>query len=97
MVDGGEVGIKVLLVAFAARMTCWAVGVRRSHPFVSFSASRCAETTGWSASASFNLVVISLKTTVGPVCSCWAVLDDAGRLISDHRRNQTRTFVHVKR
>ena len=96
MVDGGEVGIKVLLVALDTRMTCCAVGGRRSHPFVSFSASRCAETKGWGTSEFFNLVVILLKTTVRPVCYCWALLDDAGRLISDRRRNQTRAFVRAK-
>ena len=96
MVDGGEAVIEVPLVALAARMTQWIVGGRRSHPFVSFSASRCAETKGWGTSEFFNLVVILLKTTVRPVCYCWALLDDAGRLISDRRRNQTRAFVHAK-
>ena len=85
--DGGEVGIKVPLVVLAASMTCWTVGVRRSHPSVSFYALQCAVTTGWSASAFLNLFVMSLKTPVIPVWYCSAVLDNAGRLISDHWRN----------
>ena len=60
MVDVGEVRIKIPLVALAARMTCCAFGGRRSHTFVSFSALRCAEATGWSASAFFNLVAMLL-------------------------------------
>ena len=50
MVDGGRVGIEVLLVALATRITFWAVGGRRYHPFISFTASCCASTTGQSAS-----------------------------------------------
>ena len=97
MVDGGEVGIKIPLVALASRVTCLAIRGIRFHHLVYFSASRCAETTGWSVSAVFNLVAILLKTTVRPVCSCWKLFDDAGRFISDHRRNQTRMFVCAKR
>ena len=48
---GSKVGMEVLVVAFAARMTRWAVGGRRSHPLVSFSAFRWVATTGRSASA----------------------------------------------
>ena len=96
-VDDDEVGIKVLLVALAARMTRWTVGGRRSYPFVSFSASLCEATEGWSAYIFFNFVVMSLKTPVRPVWSCGAFLDDAGRLISYHRRNQTRTRLYVQR
>ena len=46
MVGGGEVGMEVPVVALAARMTCWAVGGRRYHPFVSFfvSVTAVAET-----------------------------------------------------
>ena len=40
MVGGGEVGMEVPVVVLAARMTRWAVGGRRYHPFVSFSISR---------------------------------------------------------
>ena len=39
MVWGGKVGTEVPVVALAARITRWAVGGRRYHPFVSFSAS----------------------------------------------------------
>ena len=46
MVGGGEVGMEVPVVALAARMTRWAVGGRRSHPFVFLSISRWAATTG---------------------------------------------------
>ena len=84
-------------MALAASMTCWDIGGRRSHTFVYFSTLRCAGMTGWIASAFFNLVVMSLKTTVGTVCYCGAFLDDAGRLVSDHRRNQTRTCLSVGR
>ena len=95
--DCGEVRIKVPFVALSARMTHWTVGGRRSHTFVSFSASRYGATEGWSASLFFNLVVTSLKTPVRPVWSCGVVLDKVGRLISDHRRNQTRTRLYVQR
>ena len=36
MVGGGKVGMEVPVVALAAKMTRWAVGGRRSHPFVYF-------------------------------------------------------------
>ena len=45
MVGGGEFGMEILVVALTARMMFWVVGQRRSHPFVSFSASRCEVTT----------------------------------------------------
>ena len=32
MVGGGEVGMEVMVVVLASRMTFWAVGGRRSHP-----------------------------------------------------------------
>ena len=92
MVDGGEAVIEVPLVALAARMTRWAVGGRRFHPFVYFSASHCVARTGWSASAFFSLVVKSLKTHVRPVWFCGAVLDGSGRFFPNHRQNQTRAL-----
>ena len=51
MVGGGEVGMEVLVVALATRMARLAVGGRRSHPFVSFSALHWAATTRGSALA----------------------------------------------
>ena len=94
---GCEVGIEVLLVALSARMTHWAIGGRRSHPFVSFSASRCAATTEQSTYSFFNLIATLIKTPVISVWSFGVVLDDTGRLISDHRRNQTRARFSVRR
>ena len=82
-------GMVVLLVALAARMTCWEVGERRSHPVVYFSASRCAATTRRSASEECNLVATSLNTPVRSVWFCEAVLDGMGRMVSYHRRKHT--------
>ena len=95
-VDGGEVRIEVLLVALAARMTRWAVGGRRSHTFVFFFTLCCARTTWWSASKFSNIVAMTLKTAARPMWSCGAVLDGTGRLISDHRGNQTHEHLYVQ-
>ena len=85
-------------MVLTTRINIWAIGGKRSHPFVSFSASRCAATTGRSASEFCKLVATSLKTPVRPVWSCGAVLADAGKLILDHQRNQTRAhFFRVNR
>ena len=94
--NGGKLGIEVLLVALAARMNRWAVGGRRYHLFVFFSASRSAATTGQSASEFRNLVVALLNTPVRPVWSCGAVLADTGRLLSDHRRNHTHAHLSAQ-
>ena len=94
---GGKSVIKVLLVALAARMTCWAVGGRRSHPLVSFPALPCTATAGWSASLVYNLVAKSLKILMIPVWFCGEVLVGVGRLVSDHRRNQMRSCLSARR
>ena len=90
MVGGGEVGMEDPVVALSARMTRWAVGGRRSHPFVSFSVSCWAATTGRSASAVCNRVAMSVRTPVRPRWSCGAGLRGLGRLTYVQRWNQTR-------
>ena len=97
MVDGGEVIIEVLLVLLIGRMTCSAVGGRKSHPLISFYASRCAVTMDWSASLFCNLVVMSLKTLVRTVLSCGAVLAGAGMFFSDHRQNHMGAYFSTRR
>ena len=86
MVGGSEVGMEVLVVALAARMTLWAVSGRRSHPFVSFSASRWAVTTRRGAS-----VVCSR------VWSCGAGVGSFGRFTSVHHWNQPRARFSARR
>ena len=78
MVGGGKVGIEVPVVALAARMTWWAVGGRRSNPFVSFSALCWAATLGRSTSAVCNRVIMSVRTPVRPMWSCGTGLSGLG-------------------
>ena len=88
---GIKVGMEVLLVALAARMTHWAVGERRSHSLVSFYASLwAAAAAGRITSAVCNLVATSVKTPVRPGWSCGTGLGGVGVLMSDHRQNQLR-------
>ena len=82
--------MEVPVVALAARMKRWAVGGRRSHPLVSFSASRWAETTGRRAYAGCNRVATSVRTPMRPMWSCGDGLVGVGRLMSVQRWNQTR-------
>ena len=89
--------MEVPLVALAARMTCWAVGGRRSHPLVSFFASRWAETAGRNASKVCYLVATSFKTLVRPVWSCGTGLGGVGRLVSAHKHNHMRMRLSVWR
>ena len=95
--DVGEVGIKVLLVELAVRMTLWDFGVIRSHLFVSFPALQCSVTTGRSASAFCNLVAKFIKTPVILEWSCGAVLAGTGRFYPNHCRNQTRARLSARR
>ena len=96
MVGGGEVGMKVPLVALAARMTRLAVGGRRSYTFVFFFASRWSATTGRSASAVCNRIATSVRMSVRPRWSCGASVGGLGRFRSVHCWNQMRTLVSVK-
>ena len=84
-------------MVLAARMTRWAVGGRRSHPFVSFSISRWAATTGRSASAVCIRVATPVKTSVRPRWSCGAGVGGFGRFTSVHRWNQTRARLSAQR
>ena len=96
MVGGGEVVMEVPVVALATRMTRWAVGGRRSHSFVSFSASRWAATTGRSASAECRRVATLVRMSVRPRWSCGAEVGGFGRFTSVHCWNQTRALVRAK-
>ena len=82
IVRGGEVGMEVLMVALAARMKVWAVVGRWSHPLVSFSALRWAETTWISASVVCNLVSTLVRKLVRPMWSCGSGCVGVGRLMS---------------
>ena len=97
MVADGEVVTEVPVVALAARMTPWAVGRRWSHPFVSFSASRWAATTGWSASAVCSQVATSIRISVRPRWSCGAGMGGFGRFTSVHCWNHTRARLSAQR
>ena len=97
MVGGVEVGMEVPVVELAARMARLAVGGRRSHPFVSFSALRRVETTGRSASAVCNRVATSVRTPVIPRWYCGAGMGGLGRLMSVHCWNQTRARLSARR
>ena len=90
MLGGGEVGMEVPVVALAARMTFWAVGGRRSHPFVYFSVTRWLELMERSASVVCNRVATSVRTPVRPRWYFGAGLGSVGRLTSIQRWNQTR-------
>ena len=78
-------------------MTRWAVGGRRSQPFVSFSALRWAVMTGRSASAVCNRVATSVRTPVRPRWSCGVGLGGLGRLTSVQRWNQMRARLSARR
>ena len=97
MVGGGEVGMEVPVVALAARMMRWAVGGRRSHPFVSFSFSRWVAMTGRSDFAVCNWIAMLVRTPVRPRWSCEAGLSGLGRLMSFQRWNQTRARFYTQR
>ena len=88
--------MEVPVVALAARTKRWAVGGRRSHPLVSFSASRWAVTTGRSASTMCNRVTTSVRKLVRHMWSCGAGLGGVGRLRSVQQHNQTCARVHAK-
>ena len=96
--DGGgrEFGMEAPVVLLSTEMTRWAVCGRQSHPFVSFSDSRWAATTGRSAYAVCNRVTTSVRTPVRPRWSCGAGLGGLGRLTSVHSWNQTRVLVRAK-
>ena len=89
--------MEVPLVSLAARMTRWAVGGRRYHPFVSFYTLRWAATMRRSASAVCNLVAMLVKTPVRPMWSCADGLGGIGRLVSVQRQNQTRAHLPAQR
>ena len=89
--------MEVPVVALAARITRWAVGWRRSHPFVSISISRWAETTGRSASDICSWVATSVRTSVRPRWSCGAGVGGFGRFTSVHCWNQTRACLSAQR
>ena len=89
--------MKVPVVALSARMTRWAIGGRRYHHLVWFSASLWAATTGRSASAVCNRVATLVRMPVRPMWSCGAGLGGVGRLTSVQRRNQTRVRLSVWR
>ena len=93
---GGEVIMEVPVVALAASMTRLAVGGRRSHPFVSFSASLWAATTGRSASAVCNRVATLVRTHVRLRWSYEVGVGGLGRLMSVHCWNQTLALVRKK-
>ena len=84
------------MVVLVARMTRWDVGGRRSHPFVYFSASRWAATTGRSASVVYKRVATSFRTPLIPRWSSGAGLGGLERLTSVQRWNQTRALVRAK-
>ena len=56
--------------ALAIRMICWAVVMRRSHPFIYLSALHCAVTSRRRASTFLSCVAASLRTPVRPKWSC---------------------------
>ena len=87
MLGGDEVGMEVPVVALAARMTRWAVGGRRSHPFVSFSYLRWAEATVRSVYVVCNLVATLVRTPVRPRWSCRAGLGSVWRVTYVQRCN----------
>ena len=90
MVSGREIGMDVLLVALAARMTRFAVGKRQPEPFISFSSSRCALTMGQRDLSYRSRVATSLRTPVSSLISCGALV--VGRMLfPTHLRNQTYT------
>ena len=89
--------MEVPVVVLTARMTCSAVGGRRSHPLVSFSALRWAATTEMSASEVCNWVAMSFSTPMRPMWSCGAGLGGVGRLTSVQRQNQTRARLSAQR
>ena len=84
MVGGGEVGIEVPLVALTVRMACQAVGGRRFHPLVSFSASCWALKKGRSSYAVCILVATLVKTPVRPMWYCGASFGGVVTLVSAH-------------
>ena len=84
-------------MALAARMTRWDVSGRRSHPFVSFSASRWAAMTGRSDSAVCRQVATSVRTPVIPRWYCGARVVGFGRCVSVHRWNQTCARLSARR
>ena len=96
MVGGVEVEMEVPVVALAARMTRWDVCGRRSHPFVYFSASRWAGTTGRSASAVCSRVATSVRMPVRPRWYCGDAVVGFGRFMSVYRWNHTRALVRAK-
>ena len=79
--------MKVPVVASADRMTRWAVGGIRSHPLVSFSASRWVATAGRIASAVYNRVATSVRMPVRSMWSCGSGLGGVGRLTSIQQQN----------
>ena len=83
-------------MVLAARMTRWAVGGKRSHPFVTLSISRWAATTGQEASAVCSQVATLVRTSVRPRWSCGAGVGGFGRFTSVHRWNQTRALFRAK-
>ena len=89
--------MEVPVVALATRMTRFAVGGRRSHPFVSFYASLWAAATRHSASMVCNLVATLVRTPVIPMWYCGAVLGGVGRLMSVQLRKQTRACLSARR
>ena len=89
--------MEVLLLLLATGMMRWPVGGRRSHPLVSFSASRWALTTGRSDSAVCNLVATSFRTPVRPMWYFVYGLGGVGRLMSIQQRNQTRARLSALR
>ena len=89
--------MEVHVVALAARMTCWAVGGRRSHPFVSFSTLHWAATTGRSASSICSRVTTLVSMRVRPRWSCGAGVDSFGRFASVRRWNQTCARLSARR
>ena len=78
------------MVALAARMTRLAVGGRRSHTFVSFSALRWAETTRRRASEVCNQVAALVRTPVRPRWSRGAGVGGLVRFTSVHCWDQMR-------
>ena len=97
MVGGGKVEMEVLVVALSDRMKRWAIGGRRSHPFVSVSASRWEATTGRSASAVCNRVVMLVRMPMRPRWSCGAGLGGMGILTSAQCCNQTHARLSAQR
>ena len=89
--------MEVPVVELVARIMLWAVGGRRYHPFVSFSALRWAATTGRSASDLCSRVATSVRTLVKTRLSCGAGVGGLGRFTSIHRWNQTRARLSAQR